>query len=252
MNKLPILPPCENEDEEIFVLEDDDKILTGVETNDMLDTKITSSKVFGKDFNKKKKERGTNNIIDINKDEVISNNENSEVGKITAKSPVSIEPNVEENLVLNTEEPQDTQEIVKRVRKKRAPPSQKTLDALAKGREKGRETRRKKKLERLEREKQLLLNDEKDNIKQEIKNETDEENFNRFLEHYGKMKEMKMKVNKKTEKRLENKQKQIDMDKSKKEKLEKLFLLEQEQKQNLKTINLLQPKETNPYSSYFN
>ena len=55
MNKLPILPPCENEDEEIFVLEDDDKILTGVETNDMLDTKITSSKVFGKDFNKKKK-----------------------------------------------------------------------------------------------------------------------------------------------------------------------------------------------------
>ena len=162
---------------------------------------------------------------------------------------------MEENLVLNTEEPQDTQEpqeIVKRVRKKRAPPSQKTLDALAKGREKGRETRRKKKLERLEREKQLLLNDEKDNIKQEIKNETDEENFNRFLEHYGKMKEMKMKVNKKTEKRLENKQKQIDMDKSKKEKLEKLFLLEQEQKQNLKTINLLQPKETNPYSSYFN
>jgi len=251
MNKLPILPPCEDEDEEIFVLEDDDKILTGVETNDMLDTKITSSKVFGKDFNKKKKEI----IIDINKEEqneVISNNKDNEVGKITAKSQVSIEPNVEENLVLNTEEPQDTQEIVKRVRKKRAPPSQKTLDALAKGREKGRETRRKKKLERLEREKQLLLNDEKDNIKQEIKNETDEENFNRFLEHYGKMKEMKMKVNKKTEKRLENKQKQIDMDKSKKEKLEKLFLLEQEQKQNLKTINLLQPKETNPYSSYFN
>lgn len=251
MNKLPILPPCEDEDEEIFILEDDDKILTGVETNDMLDTKITSSKVFGKDFNKKKKEI----IIDINKEEqneVISNNKDNEVGKITAKSQVSIEPNVEENLVLNTEEPQDTQEIVKRVRKKRAPPSQKTLDALAKGREKGRETRRKKKLERLEREKQLLLNDEKDNIKQEIKNETDEENFNRFLEHYGKMKEMKMKVNKKTEKRLENKQKQIDMDKSKKEKLEKLFLLEQEQKQNLKTINLLQPKETNPYSSYFN
>ena len=251
MNKLPILPPCEDEDEEIFILEDDDKILTGVETNDMLDTKITSSKVFGKDFNKKKKEI----IIDINKEEqneVISNNKDNEVGKITAKSQVSIEPNVEKNLVLNTEEPQDTQEIVKRVRKKRAPPSQKTLDALAKGREKGRETRRKKKLERLEREKQLLLNDEKDNIKQEIKNETDEENFNRFLEHYGKMKEMKMKVNKKTEKRLENKQKQIDMDKSKKEKLEKLFLLEQEQKQNLKTINLLQPKETNPYSSYFN
>tara|TARA_R110000823_G_scaffold12567_8_gene42101 strand:- start:2290 stop:3036 length:747 start_codon:yes stop_codon:yes gene_type:complete len=248
MNKLPILPPCEDEDEEIFILEDDDKILTGVETNDMLDTKITSSKVFGKDFNKKKKEI----IIDINNNEVISNNKDNEVGKITAKSQVSIEPNVEENLVLNTEEPQDTQEIVKRVRKKRAPPSQKTLDALAKGREKGRETRRKKKLERLEREKQLLLNDEKDNIKQEIKNETDEENFNRFLEHYGKMKEMKMKVNKKTEKRLENKQKQIDMDKSKKEKLEKLFLLEQEQKQNLKTINLLQPKETNPYSSYFN
>ena len=249
MNKLPILPPCENEDEEIFVLEDDDKILTGVETNDMLDTKITSSKVFGKDFNKKKKER--DNKEERILDEVISNNEDNEVGK----SPVSIEPNVEENLVLNTEEPQDTQEpqeIVKRVRKKRAPPSQKTLDALAKGREKGRETRRKKKLERLEREKQLLLNDEKDNIKQEIKNETDEENFNRFLEHYGKMKEMKMKVNKKTEKRLENKQKQIDMDKSKKEKLEKLFLLEQEQKQNLKTINLLQPKETNPYSSYFN
>ena len=248
MNKLPILPPCEDEDEEIFILEDDDKILTGVETNDMLDTKITSSKVFGKDFNKKKKEI----IIDINNNENISNNKDNEVGKITAKSQVSIEPNVEENLVLNTEEPQDTQEIVKRVRKKRAPPSQKTLDALAKGREKGRETRRKKKLERLEREKQLLLNDEKDNIKQEIKNETDEENFNRFLEHYGKMKEMKMKVNKKTEKRLENKQKQIDMDKSKKEKLEKLFLLEQEQKQNLKTINLLQPKETNPYSSYFN
>ena len=248
MNKLPILPPCEDEDEEIFILEDDDKILTGVETNDMLDTKITSSKVFGKDFNKKKKEI----IIDINNNEVISNNKDNEVGKITAKSQVSIEPNVEENLVLNTEEPQDTQEIVKRVRKKRAPPSQKTLDALAKGREKGRETRRKKKLERLEREKQLLLNDEKDNIKQEIKNETDEENFNRFLEHYGKMKEMKMKVNKKTEKRLENKQKQIDMDKSKKEKLEKLFLLEQEQKQNLKTINLLQPKETNPYSSFFN
>lgn len=252
MDKLPTLPPLPSEDDTLSCdvnLDDDEcnENITGIATDDMLDKKITASKVFGKDFTKKK-------VIE-NKNEVISTDENNKVVENNDLNSQLIKPKVQENLELNTndnvESEADEDKVIKRVRKKRVV-SQKTLDALKKGREKGIETRRRKKLERLERERNLLLNDERDSIKEEIKEETDEENFNKFLENYSKMKEMKIKANKKKECQLEETIRYNVEERRRKENIEKQILLEQEKKKKEETINFLQPKETNPYASYFN
>ena len=60
MDKLPVINnEVPEEDDELSCdvdLDDDDEgEVTGLETDEMLETKITSSKVFGTDFSKKKK-----------------------------------------------------------------------------------------------------------------------------------------------------------------------------------------------------
>lgn len=251
MDKLPMISPPTTQDDDLNCdvnLDDDNgNEITGIETNDMLDTKITATKVFGKDFNKKKK------VVD-NKNEVISNNKSVEVLESKDISSQLVKPKVDENLVLSTydkvESDADDDKIVKRVRKKRVV-SQKQLDALARNRAKGIETKRKKKLEKLERERQLLLNDEKDNIKAEIKDEQNQENFNNFLKNYEKMKSLKIKASNKKEKLLEDKIKSNADEKRRKENIEKQILLEAQQKAKFQSINLLTPVNNNPYSNYF-
>lgn len=244
MDKLPVINnevPEEDDDLSCDVnLDDDDEgEITGLETDEMLETKITSSKVFGTDFSKKKS--------NVDSNEVILNNEDKE------NVAQSTEPEMKDNLVLNENNKGVNEEdvIVKKVRKKRKPPSQKTLDALKKGREKGLITRRKQKLERIERERKLLLNDEKEIIKTEIKNEAIEKDFNDFLHHYNKMKEMKIRANSKTEKLKQDKLKSDIVEMNNKQKLEEEVLLELEKKKNLESLNLLQPQTDNPYANYF-
>ena len=256
MDKLPMITPPTTDDDalncDVNLDDDNDNEITGIETNDMLDTKITASKVFGKYFNKKKK------VIDNKEErilnEVISNNENVEVLESKDMTSQSIQPKVDESLVLKTDDKveSDTEgdKIVKRVRKKRVV-SKKQLEALARNRAKGIETKRKKKLEKIERERQLLLHDEKDNIKAEIKDEQNEENFNNFLKNYEKMKSLKIKANNKKERLLEDKIKSKAEERRKKESIEKQILLEAQEKQKFQSINLLTPVNNNPYSNYF-
>lgn len=247
-------PPSEdnNLNCDVNLDDDNDNEITGIETNDMLNTKITAIKVFGKDFNKKKK------VIDNKEErilnEIISNNENVEVLESKDITSQSIQPKVDDSLVLNTdnkvESDAEDDKIVKKVRKKRVV-SQKQLDALARNRAKGIETKRKKKLEKLQRERQLLLNDEKDNIKEEIINETHEQNFNNFLKNYEKMKSLKMKAKNKNDRLLEDKIKSNIEEETRKENIKKRILLEAQQKEKFQSINLLTPKNNNPYSHYF-